>query len=276
MGIDMEKAVIILTCHNRREKTIKCLKSIIDGNKELEYTFVAVDDNSTDGTSEELGKLGADIIILEGDGNLFWNGGMHMGMEYAINHLSEADYFVMINDDVDFFVGSFDKMARALKGNTKVLVGATCDDKGHLSYGGTKYKGGKSLELTMIGPDKSKVNCETFNANCVFIPREIFLKAGSTDPKYIHSMGDFDYGFRIHKLGYEINVYEAFVGSCNDNPVTGTWQDKSLPRLKRIKLKESFKGLPFSNWFRYLRKNFGLDVAIVRSITPYIKILLGR
>lgn len=276
----MEKAVIILTCYNRREKTTKCIRSIVEENHKISLIFVVVDDNSTDGTIDAVREIVPDAYILTGNGGLFWNGGMHMGMEYALQHIKDADYYVMINDDVDFYPGIFDAMAEELSHDgaeiKRVLVGATQSDDGTLSYGGIKYQGKKSLKLRTIGPDESDMQCDTFNANCVFIPREIFRKAGSTDPHYSHSMGDFDYGFTIKRLGFKINVFNMFVGRCNDNPVNGTWQDKSLSIRKRLKLKEGKKGLPFKDWYRYLRKNFGIDVAVIRSFTPYIKIFLGR
>ena len=106
------------------------------------------------------------------------------------------------------------------------------------------------------------------------IPREIFAKVG-IDPFYQHSIGDFDYGLQISKLGYKIHIYPKFVGECNDNTLQKTWQDETLPRMERIRLKESRKGLPFRDWFHFLHKNFGLGTAIVRSITPYIRIILG-
>lgn len=278
----MEKVVIILTCFNRKEKTIKCLDSIMSNNKNLDITFVVVDDASTDGTSEAIKEKFANADVVAGSGSLFWNGGMHVGMEHALKNYTDANLYVLINDDVEFDANIFDEMAQKIKENTgkdakaQVLVGATRSDEGTLSYGGIKYAGGKSIKLRFVGPDEEDTVCDTFNANCVFLTREVFLKAKSTDPAYSHSMGDFDYGFTIKRLGYKIKVFNKFVGSCNDNPTDNTWQDRKLSRIKRIKLKEGRKGLPFKDWFRYLRKNFGLDVAIVRSFTPYIKILLGR
>lgn len=275
----MEKAVIILTCYNRKEKTTTCIRSIAEENKKLDLQFVIVDDNSTDKTADAIRQMPVNAHILTGTGGLFWNGGMHMGMQYASEHVTDADYYVLINDDVNFYPGVLDKMAEKLgedHDKRRVLVGATQADDGSLSYGGIRYQGRKSLKLRTIGPDEPEMECDTFNANCVMIPRDVFLKAGATDPHYSHSMGDFDYGFTIKRLGVKINVFEEYVGQCNDNPTEGTWQDRTLSIRRRLKLKEGKKGLPFKDWFRYLRKNFGLDVAVIRSFTPYLKIFLGR
>lgn len=272
----MDKAVLILTCYNRKEKTTNCIRSVLDSNEQIQIEIVLVDDKSTDGTKEAVRELAPRIHIVEGTGGLYWNGGMHIGMEYALKKIPDAKYYVMLNDDVEFYPGVFEAMARELDDKTEVLVGATQADDNSLSYGGIVYKNRKSLKLRTVGPDEPGVCCDTFNANCVMIPAEIFKEAGATDSAYTHSMGDFDYGFTIQRMGYPIHVFHEYVGRCNDNPAAGTWQDTSLPVLKRLRLKEGAKGLPFKDWFRFLRKNFGLDVAIVRSFTPYIKILLRR
>ena len=110
--------------------------------------------------------------------------------------------------------------------------------------------------------------------DCAIIPHDIFMKV-SIDPFYQHSIGDFDYGLAISRMGYEIRIFPKFIGQCNDGSLKGTWQDESLPRMQRMKLKESRKGLPFRDWFHFLHKYFGLGTAIVRSITPYVRIILG-
>lgn len=48
-------------------------------------------------------------------------------------------------------------------------------------------------------------------------------------------------GYRAEVMIYMI--MPEYVGVCNDNPIEGSWQDRSLGIVKRIKLKESFKGL---------------------------------
>lgn len=49
-----------------------------------------------------------------------------------------------------------------------------------------------------------------------------------------------------------------------------------MPRIQRIKKKESPKGNPYKEWWYFIRKNYGKLYAVVYSITPYIKILLRK
>ena len=39
----MSKIVVVMTCHNRREKTTGCLEKLHDGNNNNEYHYIVVD-----------------------------------------------------------------------------------------------------------------------------------------------------------------------------------------------------------------------------------------
>ena len=47
----------LATCFNRKEKTVKAIKNLIKGNPNIKFTFIIVDDGSTDGTKEALGHF---------------------------------------------------------------------------------------------------------------------------------------------------------------------------------------------------------------------------
>lgn len=191
--------------------------------------------------------------------------------EHAKKAHPDYEYYMLMNDDTKFVPGIFDEML-PLFASDKVMVGAMCGDDGRMSYGGIKYV--KGIKYKKYGPEAQDICFDTFNANCAIIPHDIFMKV-SIDPFYQHSIGDFDYGLAISRMGYEIRIFPKFIGQCNDGSLKGTWQDESLPRIQRMKLKESRKGLPFRDWFHFLHKYFGLGTAIVRSITPYVRIILG-
>jgi GT2 family glycosyltransferase len=123
---------------------------------------------------------------------------------------------------------------------------------------------------------EQRIFCDTFNANCVLIPFNVFQKLPNIDKKYTHSLGDFDYGLEAGRRGVPIVVSDFFVGKCNDNPSSGTWRDVTLSRRERLKKKESPKGLPRREWFYFVRKHFGFLSACISSMTPYVRILIGK
>lgn len=284
------KILVIFTCHNRKEKTENCIRTLVGGNRDCQFTFVAVDDNSADGTPQMLETLhekeGYDIHLLRGNGNLFYSGGMLMGMEYALEKFRTGkgaistpdgsyEYLLMINDDVSFYNGCVKKMiGQSREQGGAVIVGAMCDCAGRISYGAIKYI--KGIKYQTLGIKEWEVSADTFCANCVLIPYEAFRKTGIMDGHYVHSLGDFDYGLSLKRAGYPIHISKEYAGVCEDNPRTGGWRDTTLSRKERIRQKESIKGAPTKQWFYFLKKNFGLLTAVKGCVTPYIRILLTK
>ena len=272
----MDSVLALFTCFNRKEKTRQAVRGLVEGNPEVQFSFVIVDDASTDGTPEMLKTedFGAPIQVIQGTGGLFYSGGMALGMEKILKSGQEAQYLLMMNDDVEFEPGCIRRLiAQSKAQGNAVIIGATCDHGGQLSYSAIKYE--KGIHYRQLPPGETGVDADTMNANCVLIPFYWFRRAGVMDRHYRHSLGDFDYGLALRDAGAKLHVSRDYVGICCDNPVAGTWHDRSLGPIARIKKKETVKGDPAGPWFYYLRKHFGLFTAIRSSLTPYIRILLG-
>lgn len=280
------RVAVMLTCYNRKEKTINCIKTIAEGNPDMDFLFVVADDASTDGTAAALKELPYRIILLEGTGSLFWNGGMRMSFQYALDSVPEADCYLLVNDDVSFLPGTINSLYLRLKMvneeakrmccSRAVATGAMKTTAGEMTYGGIVRTSRFFVKYLHVRPGKEIRYCDSFNGNCVMVPRDIFREIGNLDPKYIHSMSDFDYGFTIRKAGYRIINSEEFTGICSDNEVKNSWRDASLSRKKRLELKNSPKGLPTGDWFHFVRKNYGFVSAIYHFLTPYIRIMIGK
>ncbi|MEL6945455.1 MAG: glycosyltransferase, partial [Bacteroidota bacterium] len=90
--------------HNRKDITLKCLSRLKALGDLTRYSVIVVDDGSTDGTYEEIYESYPTVILLKGDGNLWWTGAIRMGMEYA--YKQDADYIIWLNDDTLPLAGS--------------------------------------------------------------------------------------------------------------------------------------------------------------------------
>lgn len=272
------KVLTIFTCYNRKKKTQKCIETITSGNLKCTFAFVIADDGSDDGTFEMLNKIKStyDIHIVQGSGNWFYSGGMNAGMDYALKNLShDYDYMLMINDDVEFLHNGVQNMIeQSIAQDDAVIVGAMRDNAGNLSYGAVKYIYG--YKYRKINLSEWKVAADTFNANCVLIPYSAFERIGAIDPFYRHSLGDFDYGLALKRDGNKIFQSKQFVGVCNNNSNKNSWTDSSLGIIERLRKKESIKGAPAKQWFYFLKKNFGVSLAIRGTIAPFLRILLGK
>lgn len=274
----MTKVLGIFTCFNRREKTKKCLVSLIKKNPTVDFHFIVCDDGSTDGTSEML-KDFSNITTVNGTGSLFYTGGMIQAIKEAQSGKYDSEYILLMNDDVEFFDNAIEKLIKQHKGlvepSKSIIVGSTSDYDGKMTYGGVVYPYKFRMRYKKYGPG-SGVECDTFHANCVLIPREVFRDAGNMDGHYNHSLGDFDYGLKISRAGNKILVSDDYVGYCIIDARKGGWEDTSLPIKERIRKKESFKGVPTKEWFYYACKNFGLIRACFSTISPYLRIFLRK
>ncbi len=277
----------LATCYNRKEKTVKAIRDLVNGNPGCEFKFIITDDNSSDGTPEAISTL-ENVTVVHGNGNLFYSGGMRAAIAKALEQGNEEltngyDCAFLFNDDVDFYEGSIDRILdEAQKTSpdreTAILVGPTCElDGSSLSYGGIARKSNFRPKFRKVMAEPGQLlKVDTFNANCVLVPTALFVKTGNMDPVYNHSLGDFDYGYMLAKQGGEIYVTGEYVGVCPFNSEEGTWNDPKLPRKERFKKKESIKGVPFGEFFHYLLKNYNLLTAIIYSFSPYVRILIGK
>lgn len=273
------KIVVMLTCFNRKDKTEKCINTIIENSSDHELIFIVSDASSTDGTIEMLKnkKKNIDIRIINCSNDTYYSKGMRKSIEYLFyNKDLKPDYVLLVNDDVEFKKGFLNSIIDKSKNKNSIIVGATCNENGILSYGGIKYLNKNSIKYRKIDINENDEICDTFNANCVLIPYVFMKKVGNIDINYNHGLGDFDYGLSFKRNNIKIFSSDNYVGICNNNSIKNTWNDSSLSMFTRITLKENIKGAPFRQWFYFLKKNFGILIAIRSSITPYIRIFLRK
>src|SRR5579859_3113618 len=72
-------------------------------------TLLAVDDGSTDDTQESLRQIdrkGGKLILLEGDGSLYWAGAVKVAMRHVLDNSIAADVLLICNDDIEFDKGA--------------------------------------------------------------------------------------------------------------------------------------------------------------------------
>lgn len=273
----MSELAVILTVHNRRIKTLKCLATIEEQKCMPNYDIIICDDGSTDGTVDEIKSRYTNVIIVTGNGNCYWTRGMHLAMKEAAKR--KYKYYLMINDDVEFKSNMWAIMNSTLNGHKdSAVTGATYSKQEEkLSYSGAKFyhADGKTYVGDKIEPDGiTNKECDVANWNCFLITNEILEKIGLIDPTYEHSFGDFDYSLRMRNEKMKILVSKEYVGFCENNPIQGTYRDGNLPIAVRIKKILSPTGLPYRSWSvfvkRYYRNNKYKNVC-----GPYIKFAIS-
>ena len=267
-----QKTAVLITCHNRREKTIACLDALFKSKLNPQFLFEVflVNDGSTDGTDVLVKKQFASVNIINGDGQLFWNRGMLLAWETAVK-VGNFDFFLWLNDDTIIFNNALNlMMSQALIWEKKrIIVGTTCSEQnGKFTYGGYKFYNDELI------PNGTWQDCDFFNGNITLIPNFIFQKVGFLDKRFSHALGDFDYGMRARKIGYIHLSSPEYLGFCERHEKAPLWRDASLPVKKRFKHLYSPLGKNPVEAFISDHRHHGIINAIYHFITLHIRVLV--
>ena len=278
--LSRRRIAILITCHNRRRKTIRCLDAVSSSNLECnsQVDVFLVDDGSEDGTATVVRRKYPAVHIIQGSGSLYWNGGMRLAWEEASKR--DFDYYLWLNDDTYLFADSLSKMIKTFakipsgESTRAIIVGSTIDPKSGLpTYGGqVKVSRWNGFNFRLASPENQPLPCDTLNGNCVLIPREVFKIVGNLDAKFIHTMGDIDYGLRARKNGCSIWITSGFIGECIQNSLAGTYCDGTLSPITRVKRMLQPKGLPVRQWKLMTKRHLG-PFWFLFWLYPYVRAL---
>jgi len=259
-----------MTVHNRKEMTLLCLSKLYQSiiTQDCSLTVYLTDDGCTDGTIESIEKQFPDVIILHGNGNLFWNRGMYLAWNKAI--INSYDLYLWLNDDTYIFDDALDRLVECSSHYyNQIVVGSTCSsiDLNDITYGGILQHKGLIRDLS------TPIECDTFNGNIVLIPRSVYERVGINDPIFHHSLGDFDYGLRAKKIGIKSIVSSGIYGRCDLHKNISVWCDPSIPF--KIRWNAFFKPTeanPFE-LFIYKKRHFGLVSACLTIVSNFVHVL---
>lgn len=271
---------VLMACHNRREKTLECLKRLAIAAKKagVRYRLYLFDDGSTDGTAEAVRALEPDAVILIGDGSYFWNRSMNRVFDAAMREGFSA--YLWLNDDTMLEPGAIEQILAASSSVSEdvLVVGAVCDpDTGQLTYGGNRRVDPllRPFLCTRTEPNGTPQDVDVVNGNVLYVPDKIARTLGNLDPVFEHGMGDTDYSMRARKQGLRILLTSDYVGTCSHNPARGTHKDRALGIADRMRKAFSRKGLPWRSWL-VMCWRYGGVLWPIHFIWAYIRILLAR
>jgi GT2 family glycosyltransferase len=201
------------------------------------------------------------VVILEGDGNLFWAKGMHNSWRKALE--KNYEFYFLINDDVELYENIFDQLwsthEHCLESyNTSgIYIGATEDKKkGILTYSGSKILNKFLYTQKRLPPDGTFQLCDLANANIMMVPNTVVEQIGIISADYSHGIADYDYTLRATRKKIPVLVAPQYCGHCeydHKDPYDG-FSEKSLEN--RRKYLHSPTGLAQTSYNSYMRKFF--------------------
>ena len=248
----MKKVAVLITCFNRKTQTLACLERLFQINKEIDVFLV--DDGSIDGTTETVSYKFPDVILISGNGNLFWNRGMHLAWQEASK--KTYDYYLWLNDDVTLDFNAFEELFQcaAITDNKSIITGIIRSQNNEIIYGGTQNK-------KLIIPNGFLNPVENLNGNTVLVPKFVFDKIGILDPYFHHDLGDVEYGLRALTNNIKVFTTRLSIGVGIKNDLCRVRKNNSN-LFERIKYLYSPLGSnPLINFY-FKNKKFGFIPAI--------------
>ncbi|WP_456376520.1 glycosyltransferase family 2 protein [Lutibacter sp.] len=267
---------VLLTCHNRKEKTIACLTYLYQTTLPKPYALhvFLVDDGSTDGTAQAVQVNFPQVNVIQGNGNLFWNQGMRLAWKTA-SKKQDYDFYLWLNDDTILNRHAIiellqcNKEAFSKDAKEAIICGACSNTKNEdtFSYGGR-------TDLGEVIPNGNLQQCTYINGNVVLVPKKTFITLGNLSKEYTHGIGDNDYGLRAIKAGYKCYTTKTYIATCptNEDP---QWANPDIPLKKRFALFYSSRGLNYKEYILFRKKFWGIKW-ISFAVKAYAKVLFPK
>ena len=294
MNSAVVKIAAILPVFNRVDETLKCLSRLLSLQTEkIDIKVVLVDDGSTDGTNIKVSEQFPNVIVLKGNGNLWWAGGVNEGLRYIENNVT-CDYILILNNDTLFLKNTLEKLIEVIRRDVKIVCSPVVIDEesARIYAAGQKIKGlFQELKPLYKGEDISKhyneiIECDSVGSRFVLMPKRIVGDIGFFDQnRFPHGYSDFEYFLRAKKVGYKILVITNSRVSTKQNR---NYMNYRLVECSTFEYLKSFFDIRYGNNLKLLfyqslvHKNFFLGLLLFsKKILSYVrwityKIILPR
>ncbi len=235
---------ICIPVFNRIEYTLRCVSSL-QCQQYRNFRILVCDDGSTDGTSERLAEQFPDVVILEGDGELWWTGATNRCVEYVLEHEQGKNaYILTLNNDLEVKSDYLDELMKvAARYPGAIVTSSECDvSSGELVSSGFVHSWW-STKSRSINPSRDFLANDPHVAEVThaagrgtLIPLDVFRKVGLYDFKRLPQYGaDYDFAFRAAAAGVRILVsFDARVYShVEATGLTGIFSQSGFRALVR-------------------------------------------
>ncbi len=255
---------IVTAVHNRRERTSAYLTDLL-AQTDQDYRLVLVDDGSTDGTAEMVRERMPGAIILEGNGNLFWAGGLHKAYQYLKKGmLSKEDLVFISNDDIHLPENFLETGRQLVTEHPHNLISAVrfVPERPERTRNAVFLRDPVTAKSRRCAPGEPGNLTST---RALFMTAEAYLNIGGMHPFLIpHYCSDDEYTLRAARKGYSSISAENLAFTGDDS----TFTVKMKSGEKKKSLAEHFRKNSSTNPF--YRMNYILLVTPPLLLPKYL------
>lgn len=285
---------ILIPIHNRIKITqdgIECLLFVLSNYKKtgkghLIFHIIVIDDGSTDGSSKWIAENHPKIIILKGDGNLWWSGAMNEGSRYAINILL-SDFVLLWNDDIvasdDYFINLENLIDKGALSNK--IVGSKIffhnNQSKLISTGGifNKFTGKMEMDRRLPKNIENFKETDWLAGMGTLIPASVFNVQNIwwDNKKFPQYYGDADFCLECKKQGIKILMSPELV-IFNKTEYTGLTYGKTVREfyLSLISMRSNYNFVHTFSFYRRHGTPFAYFGLVKRYAYYFLIFLLKR
>lgn len=269
------KIAALLTCHNRSAKTERCLASLkiaineynLKADDSIQLEVFLTDDGCTDNTVEVARQIFSNdgiLHIIEGNGSLYWAGGMRFCWKEAMKRHEEWDYYLLLNDDIELMQNVFAELFMGEQyavnsfGKKGIVSGITCskENRNLVTYGGDVWKNKFLATRRRLVCNGTPQLCDVTNANILLVPQLIVDTVGIFYEGFTHGAADFDYSVMVRKAGYPVVLTANACGYCEMDHLVNEALAKRIIGMSLKERKDFFTNPVHSNrdYLRFIRR----------------------
>lgn len=191
--------------------------------------LVCADNGSTDGVAQQLAEQHEDAVYLPTGGNIGYGPAINeaaraLAARRAAGEI-DADYFLVVNPDVEFTAGSIDHLITCAEASSRAgAVGPRIEEADGSAYPSARevpnlvtgighavlypfWPGNPFSKAYKAGEDLSRRReAGWLSGSCLLVRWEAFDAIGGFDERYFMYFEDIDFGDRLTRAGWE-NIF---------------------------------------------------------------------
>jgi GT2 family glycosyltransferase len=207
----MEKILsIVIPTHNRKDKLMRLIQSVLDSDFPPEkYEIIIVDNNSNDGTFDEVARKFPRVFVIKSEVNTYSGGARNIGLQNAI-----GKYVYFLDDDNVLDKECLSRLVKVFESYPRFGIVAPM-----MFYYEEPMKiwcaGGKLSSLAipwhyLQDQDSTNMKLEPLLTGMDYFPNAYCVRRSIFDKNIIHDVFNFphnwceqDFALRVKALGYD-------------------------------------------------------------------------
>ena len=230
---------VVMPVFNRLAMTCTMLDRLRKQVADEPLVLAVVDDGSTDGTRAYLAQQ-RDVTVFRGDGNLWWGGGVQLGLQHVFASAASDDWVLLVNNDTRIETDFLQLLLHAGRKFSPAAIGSVirAESPPHelISIGavvdawsltiGDRLQQEPGRQWTSEGP----TDIDALSGRGVLYPVAALRAVGGMRPARLpHYLADYDLSVRVRRAGWRLMVHpgaavQAAAEQGNAHRASSAWE----------------------------------------------------